>query len=110
MHHDDPQPGQAQSTRTAALLAVGSAASKTSHAAAGVAIIGGLTATDLAAFGGLAVALVGTLVGQGINLYFRRREDRRAERESAARLRASGFGHLVDDDEGGPGGPQRGRP
>lgn len=104
--HAHSPPGNA---RTAALLAVGSAASKTSHAAAGVAIIGGLTATDMAAFGGLAVALVGTLVGQGINLYFRRREDRRAERESAARLRASGFGHLVDDDDAAHGGPQRGR-
>lgn len=75
--------------RTAALLAVGSAASKTSHAGATVAVFGGLTATDLAAFGGLAVALIGTVVAQGINWYYRHKEHQRAERESAARLRAA---------------------
>lgn len=88
MHHDEPN-SPAPSTRTAALLAVGSAASKTSHAGATVAVFGGLTATDLAAFGGLAVALIGTVVAQGINWYYRHKEHQRAERESAARLRAA---------------------
>lgn len=81
--------------RKAALLAIGGAASKASHAGVGVAVFGGLTATDLAAFGGLAVALIGTVVAQGINWYYRHKEHQRAERESAARLRAA-LGSVAD--------------
>lgn len=92
MQPDDQQTpaGPAGNTgRAAAALLIGTFASRASHAGAGVAVVGGLTSTDLAAIGGLAVALIGTVIGQGINLYFRLREDRRAERESAARLRAT---------------------
>lgn len=60
---------------------------KAGYAAAPVAIIGGLTANEVAAVGGLVVAVVGLFLGQSINWYYRHQEHKRAEREHEARVR-----------------------
>jgi hypothetical protein len=79
-----------QSQQTIEVLAA--AANKTTYAGAGIAAVGGMSASDIAAFGGLALAAAGFL----INTFFRWRDDRRAQAESHARMRmlevqASGF-------------------
>jgi 3-keto-L-gulonate-6-phosphate decarboxylase len=66
---------------------IGAAITKTGYSAVPVAVFGGLTANELAAFGGLAVAVIGLIVGQGINWFYKHREDARAEREHAQKLR-----------------------
>ena len=61
-------------------------ANKATYAGAGGAVYGGLTANEIAAFGGLAVAIVGVL----IQLYFKIRADRRDQefhRDRMERLR-----------------------
>lgn len=66
---------------------IASVAHKATYAGAGVATYGGLTANEIAAFGGLIIAVVGVL----IQLLFRLREDRRnAEyhRERLANVRS----------------------
>lgn len=52
---------------------IASVANKATYAGAGVATYGGLTANEIAAFGGLLVAVIGLL----IQLVFKLREDRR---------------------------------
>lgn len=57
-------------------------ANKSIAAGAGAAVIGGLTANEIAALGGLAVAVLGLLV----QLVFKLRADRRAAELHRARL------------------------
>lgn len=52
--------------------AIASAAAKTTTIAAGVSVLGGISATEVAAIGGLLVAILGLL----INWYYRRAEVR----------------------------------
>ena len=76
------------------------AANKTTYAGAGIAAVGGMSASDIAAFGGLALAAAGFL----INTYFRWRDDRRAQVESARRI------HLMHVEEESFGDRRRGLP
>lgn len=69
--------------------AIASAASKATYTGGSVAIYGGLTANDIAAFGGLAIAIIGLAV----QITFKLRDDRRnaeLHRERMARLRHEG--------------------
>lgn len=66
-----------------AIDALASAANKSTYIGAATAAVGGLSASDIAAFGGLALALAGFL----INTFFRYRDDRRAQKESDQRMR-----------------------
>jgi hypothetical protein len=54
------------------------------------AIMGGLTSTDIAAFGGLLVALIGLL----INIYYKHQDNKREQELHEARLRQ----FRIDDD------------
>ena len=58
------------------------AANKSTYIGAATAAVGGLSASDIAAFGGLALAAAGFLT----NFYFRWRDDKRAEMEHAQRM------------------------
>lgn len=65
-------------------------AKNTAFAGAGSAAYGGFTANEIAAFGGLAVAILGVL----IQFYFKVRADRRESelhRERLARVRQAGW-------------------
>lgn len=62
--------------------AVSGIAQKASMAGGGLALYGGLTASDIAAFGGLLIAFVGLCV----QFYYKRKGDRRATELHAARL------------------------
>ena len=76
------------------------AANKTTYAGAGIAAVGGMSASDIAAFGGLALAAAGFL----INTYFRWRDDRRADVESARRM------EMMDIEAAGYSDRRRGLP
>lgn len=58
------------------------AANKSTYIGAATAAVGGLSASDIAAFGGLALAAAGFIT----NFYFRWRDDKRAETEHAQRM------------------------
>ena len=58
------------------------AANKSTYIGAATAAVGGLSASDIAAFGGLALAAAGFMT----NFYFRWRDDKRAEMEHAQRM------------------------
>lgn len=58
------------------------AANKSTYIGAATAAVGGLTASDIAAFGGLALAAAGFVT----NFYFRWRDDQRAQTEHAQRM------------------------
>lgn len=58
------------------------AANKSTYIGAATAAVGGLSASDIAAFGGLALAAAGFAT----NFYFRWRDDRRAQLEHAQRM------------------------
>jgi len=73
---------------------IASIAGKTSVTAGAVSFFGGLTNHEIAAFGGLAVAVIGLL----INWYYRHREDQREQGEHQARLDRWHAGK----DDGGP--------
>jgi hypothetical protein len=66
-----------------ALDALASAANKSTYIGAATAAVGGISASDIAAFGGLALAAAGFV----INTFFRWRDDRRAQQESEQRMR-----------------------
>lgn len=68
----------------AAEAAVAAVANKVTFAGGGTAVLGGLVASDIVAFGGLFVALCGL----AINFYYRRRSDRRDAEEHTARMDA----------------------
>lgn len=70
--------------------AIAAVAGKTGAAGSIVALWGGWTATDIAAFGGLVVAVLGFAV----NLYYRHKEDRRRDELHRVRLR-----ELEEEDE-----------
>jgi hypothetical protein len=74
---------------------------KTAHAAekggAALAVTGGLTATDWAAFGGLVIAALGYLTSQWINLYFQRKQDRRRQVEHELRITLRNSGNELHD-------------
>ena len=72
----DPQTAPA----TVDLLAA--AANKSTYVGAATAVFGGMSSSDIAAFGGLTLAAAGFL----INTYFRWRDDQRAQREHAQRM------------------------
>lgn len=63
---------------------------KTAHAAekvgAVLAVGGGITSTEWAAFGGLFIALLGYVTSQTMNWYFKRKEDQRMQEEHDARM------------------------
>ena len=61
---------------------VAGVAHKVTYGGSGVALWGAYTATDLAAFGGLLVAVIGFAV----NYYFKRKDDRRAQTLHDARM------------------------
>lgn len=67
-------------THAADILAA--AANKSTYIGAATAAVGGLSASDIAAFGGLALAAAGFIT----NFYFRWRDDKRAEMEHAQRM------------------------
>lgn len=71
---------EVQSTPAAEMMST--AASKSTYIGAATAAWGGLSASDLAAIGGLILALAGFVV----NLYFKMRDDRRAQAEHTARM------------------------
>lgn len=58
------------------------AAAKSTYIGAATAAVGGLSASDIAAFGGLALAAAGFVT----NFYFRWRDDQRAQVEHAQRM------------------------
>ena len=66
----------------AADTVIAAAAHKVSTAGGATALIGGLTANDIAAFGGLLIAAIGLL----IQWYYKRKADRRADELHQARL------------------------
>jgi hypothetical protein len=51
-------------------------ASATTYVGSGAAVLGGLSANEIAAYGGLLIGVLGLL----INWYYKAKEDRRAER------------------------------
>ena len=53
-------------------------ASAVTYAGSGTALFGGLSANEVAAYGGLIIGVIGLLV----NWYYKAKEDRRAERAS----------------------------
>lgn len=61
---------------------VAAIANKTTVAGGGIAVLGGLTASDTAAYGGLAVAVISVLV----QWFYKARADRRAGELHRARL------------------------
>lgn len=69
----------------AADTVIAAAAHKVSTAGGATALLGGLTANDIAAFGGLFIAVVGLL----IQWYYKRKADRRADELHQARLAAA---------------------
>lgn len=62
--------------------AIAAAAQKASLGAGTAAVFGGLTANEIAAFGGLVIALIGLCV----QWYYKRKDDRRREELHAAQL------------------------
>lgn len=56
-------------------------ASATTYVGSGTALLGGLSANEIAAYGGLIIGLIGLLV----NWYYKMKEDRRAERALACK-------------------------
>lgn len=87
--HESSSQEHPASCRAAATMAAGSMMTKASWAGSGVAVVAGLNAHELAALGGLAVAVVGLVVGQGISWYYRHAEYKLAKLETEARLRAA---------------------
>lgn len=69
-------------------------AKKTTLAGSTAAVVGGLTSTDVAAYGGLAIALIGLCV----NWYYRHLDDRRKQDLHDAQL--SGWRAQQDLDDG----------
>lgn len=67
----------------AAEVTIAAVAHKVTTAGGVAAIFGGLTANDIAAFGGLLVAVIGVIV----QIYFNRKRDRRETELHKARLR-----------------------
>lgn len=63
--------------------AIAGVAQKAAYGGGTTAVIGGLTANEIAAFGGLLIAVLGLLV----QLYYKWKADRREERLSAAQLK-----------------------
>jgi len=76
--------------------AVAAAAQKVSAVGGGAALVGGLTANEVAAFGGLFVAIVGAL----IQWYYEHKADKRSHRLYEKRMAAIDAGEDEDDDEG----------
>ena len=68
----------------AAEATIAAVANKVSYSGAGAAVIGGLTANDIAAFGGLLIAVIGVV----IQFYYKRKADRRDTEEHSARMDA----------------------
>ena len=66
----------------AAEATIAAVANKVSYSGAGAAVIGGLTANDIAAFGGLLIAVIGVV----IQFYYKRKSDRREAEEHTARM------------------------
>lgn len=62
--------------------AISNTTAKVTYGASSVSVIGGLTSTDIAAWGGLIVALVGLLA----TIYYKRKEDRRQQALYNARM------------------------
>ena len=62
--------------------AIAGIAQKVTYSGAGAAVLGGLSANEIAAFGGLLIAFLGWLV----NLYYKRKENRRRDELHRARL------------------------
>jgi hypothetical protein len=77
----------------AAEAAIAAVAQKASVGGGSVALIGGLTANDLMAFVGAAVAVLGLAV----QIYFKRKDDRR--KDEIHRMRLSGARFQDDGDD-----------
>lgn len=69
---------------TAIAALVHKAANAAEKGGAAVAVAGGLTATELAAFGGLVVAAIGMVVNAGMNWYFKAQHLRLAREQAKA--------------------------
>ena len=67
----------------AAEATIAAVANKVTYGGGGIAFIGGLAASDIAACGGLLIAAIGL----GIQWYYKRRADRRDAELHQARLR-----------------------
>lgn len=80
---------------------IAAGAQKVTYGGGSVAFFGGLTANEIAAFGGILIAFLGLLV----QLYYKRKADRRAivADRRAAELHAARLARL-DEDEYGEGG------
>lgn len=74
---------------------IAAAAQKVTMGSGGVALYGGLTANEIAAFGGLVVAVIGLCV----QVYYKRKDDRRKDALHLAQL------ERLQDDEYGADGP-----
>lgn len=60
-------------------------AATATYGGAGSAVVFGMTANEIAAYGGLAVAIIGLLVGQAVSIYFKFRHLRLAEQAAKER-------------------------
>lgn len=74
---------------------IAAGAQKVAYGGGAASLYGGMTANEIAAFGGLLIALLGLLV----QLYFKHRSDKREQAYYAAKL-----AKLGDEDEYGDGG------
>jgi hypothetical protein len=73
---------------------VATVAQKVVYGSAGLSVFGGLTANEIAAFGGLLFAAIGLLV----NLYYKRKDDKRKDELHSLR-KASRLYTLGDEDD-----------
>ena len=77
----------------AAEATIATVAQKFTVAGGSTAVVGGLTANEIAAFGGLAVAVIGLLV----QFYFKRKDDRRREEAHRAHMARQAWPAYEDD-------------
>lgn len=68
---------------------IAAAANKATYSGGGIAIVGGLTANEFAAFGGLLVAVIGLLV----QVWFKAKADKRHAEEHELRMTNLRDGH-----------------
>lgn len=66
----------------AAEATIAAVANKVTYGGSGVAFIGGLAASEIAAYGGLLIAVIGLIV----QWYYKRKDDRREVEEHTARM------------------------
>ena len=82
--------------KTETMEAISSAGAKTAVVGGSVAVFGGLTAADIAAYVGATVAILGFLV----TVYYKHKADKRLTREHDLRVELLRRGHKPDTDLG----------